>query len=78
MTECKSFKTSRVNVTDNAFHIKLANVGRAERHEESVKSEFLIRFSATTEKLRFNPLSAKPTKWSNTLKQFAGKSGRFV
>lgn len=51
MTECKSFKMSRVNVTDNAFHIKLANVGRAERHEESVKSEFLIRFSATTEKL---------------------------
>lgn len=47
----KSFKMSRVNVTDNAFHIKLANVGRAERHEESVKSEFLIRFSATTEKL---------------------------
>ena len=24
----------------------------------------------------FNPLSANPTKWSNTLKQFVGKSRR--
>ena len=27
---------------------------------------------------QFNPLSASPTKWSNTLKQFAGKSRRIV
>ena len=26
-----------------------------------------------TNRLRFNPLSANPTKWSNTLKQFVGK-----
>ena len=26
----------------------------------------------------FNPLSANPTKWSNTLKQFIGKSRRIV
>ena len=26
----------------------------------------------------FNPLSAKPTKWSNTLKQFSGSSRRIV
>ena len=25
-----------------------------------------------------NPLSANPTKWSNTLKQFVGKSRRIV
>ena len=25
-----------------------------------------------------NPLSANPTKWSNTLKQFAGKSRRIL
>ena len=24
-------------------------------------------------RVRFNPLSANPTKWSNTLKQFVGK-----
>ena len=28
--------------------------------------------------LIFNPLSANPTKWSNTLKQFVGKSRRIV
>ena len=26
-----------------------------------------------TEQMKFNPLSANPTKWPNTLKQFAGK-----
>ena len=26
----------------------------------------------------FNPLSAKPTKWSNALKQFAGNSRQIV
>ena len=26
----------------------------------------------------FNPLIANPTKWSNTLKQFVGKSRRIV
>ena len=26
----------------------------------------------------FNPLSANPTKWSNTLKQFVGNSQRIV
>ena len=27
---------------------------------------------------QFNPLSANPTKWSNTLQQFVGNSGRIV
>ena len=27
---------------------------------------------------QFNPLSANPTKWSNTLQQFVGSSGRIV
>ena len=28
--------------------------------------------------MTLNPLSANPTKWSNTLKQFVGKSRRIV
>ena len=28
--------------------------------------------------LNINPLSANPTKWSNTLKQFVGNSRRIV
>ena len=31
-----------------------------------------------TKFLAFNPLSRNPTKWSNTLKQFAGKRRRIV
>ena len=26
----------------------------------------------------FNPLSANPTKWSNTLKQFVGRLGEII
>ena len=36
----------------------------------SVKKVFL--------KIDLNPLSANPTKWSNTLKQFVGNSRRVV
>ena len=32
----------------------------------------------TGKKTNLNPLSANPTKWSNTLKQFVGKSRRIV
>ena len=40
--------------------------------KRSVAWNGLINFSG------FNPLSANPTKWSNTLKQFVGKSRRIV
>ena len=34
----------------------------------------LLSKLVTLELRRFNPLSANPTKWSNTLKQFVSKS----
>ena len=37
-----------------------------------------IRFVSTWNKRKVNPLSANPTKWSNTLKQFVGNSRRIV
>ena len=38
-------------------------------------NKFKLHFVAFSQILRvvFNPLSANPTKWSNTLKQFVGK-----
>ena len=49
---------------------------------------FLMEHCDTTQKLHFNPFcvnvysfnpfSVNPTKWSNTLKQFVGNSGRIV
>ena len=40
--------------------------------------EWFLNNFLKTKSSRFNPLSANPTKWSNTLKQFVGKSQRIV
>ena len=38
----------------------------------------LIKYLSAEKVSIFNPLSANPTKWSNTLKQLVGKTQRIV
>ena len=37
-----------------------------------------LGYSVFSINIKFNPLSANPTKWSNTLNQFVGKYQRIV
>ena len=41
-------------------------------------SDVFMRFEKFNFASNVNPLSANPTKWSNTLKQFVGSSRRIV
>ena len=50
--------------------VSLALVSKIKRFLVSKVSK---RFFFIKEQVYFNPLSANPTKWSNTLKQFVGK-----
>ena len=38
----------------------------------------MVKVKQCTKTKAFNPLSANPTKWSNTLKQFIDKSQKIV
>ena len=80
-SECRKIRTRNNSVfldTVHAVYSELLFYRRLRKNLIARVLDYLFRFFSIVNTYTFNSLSANPTKWSDTLKQFVGCCQRIV